>query len=400
MTASAPDPSPGPTPRPPATTQTPAGTEPPGMSPWTPDRAWYRELLTDQPRYRLDQLWHGLYDNDTAPADQTNLPKSLRTEVAERVAPALAPIVERRSDDGRSARYPTTKWLWALPDGPRVETVLMAYRGRSTVCVSSQAGCAMGCGFCATGQAGYRRNLEVGEILEQVVAARRATDGSRLNVVFMGMGEPLANYDRLIESLHRIIADMGIGARHVTVSTVGLVPQMLRLAEEGLQVGLALSLHAARDDLRSELVPLNRRHPIGELVAACQLFRERTGRRVSLEWAMIRDTNDTDADADELAEVAREARAHVNLIPLNPTPGWPTVGTHPDRITAFASRLQARGVNATVRDNRGTEIDAACGQLAAAEVHPTQMIDSVVTIETSRGAGDRQNPRRGPVLPS
>lgn len=339
------------------------------ISPWTPDRAWYREFLAGQPGYRIDQLWQGLYERDTAPADQTNLPKALRADLVQRVTPALSPVTERSADDGR-----TIKWLWALPDGEQVETVLMRYRERSTVCVSSQAGCAMGCGFCATGQAGYRRNLTVGEIVEQVVAARRATESGRLNVVFMGMGEPLANYDRLIESLHRIIADLGIGARHVTVSTVGLVPQMLRFAEEGLQVGLALSLHAARDDLRTELVPLNKRHPIDELVAACQLFREKTGRRVSLEWAMIEDTNDTDRDADELAAVATAARAHVNLIPLNPTPGWPTVGTAPDRIEAFVARLRSRGVNATVRDNRGTDIDAACGQLAASAA-------------TDRGAG-------------
>lgn len=331
-------------------------------SPWTPDRAWYGEAIGEQPRYRLDQLWQGLYRNDAAPADQTNLPKALRAELADLVAPALTPVVERRADGDT-----TIKWLWSLPDGERIETVLMAYRDRSTVCVSSQAGCAMGCGFCATGQAGYRRNLTVGEILEQVVAARRATPGPRLNIVFMGMGEPLANYDNLVESLHRIIADFGIGARHVTVSTVGLVPQMLRLAEERLQVGLALSLHAARDELRSELVPINRRHPIEDLVAACQLFRERTGRRVSLEWAMIDGTNDTDRDAEELAVVAALARAHVNLIPLNPTPGWPTVGSPPDRVAAFADLLRHRGVNATIRDNRGTDIDAACGQLAATQ---------------------------------
>ncbi len=357
------------------------------ISPWTPDRAWYRELLDGQPAYRIDQLWQGLYQRDTAPDDQTNLPKALRAELAERVSPALAsPVTERSADDDR-----TIKWLWALPDGAQVETVLMRYRERSTVCVSSQAGCAMGCGFCATGQAGYQRNLSVGEIVEQVVVARRATEGSRLNVVFMGMGEPLANYDRLIESLHRIIADLGIGARHVTVSTVGLVPQMLRFAEERLQVGLALSLHAARDDLRTELVPINRRHPIEDLVAACQLFRERTGRRVSLEWAMIRDTNDTDRDADELAEVAKAARAHVNLIPLNPTPGWPTVGTAPERIEAFVERLRANGINATVRDNRGTDIDAACGQLAAsasASAEPSAPVPVSLSAPIDR-AGDR-----------
>ena len=332
------------------------------VSPWTPDRLAYRELLDGHPSYRLDQLWEGLYRQDRAPEDQTNLPKALHSDLARAVTPALTPLTERLTDNGD-----TVKWLWALPDGERVETVLMHYRDRSTVCVSSQAGCAMGCGFCATGQAGYRRNLTVGEILEQIVAARRASGDRRLsNVVFMGMGEPLANYDRLIESLHRIIADLGIGARHVTVSTVGLVPQMLRLAEEGLQIGLALSLHAANDQLRSELVPINRRHPIDELVAACQLFRERTGRRVSLEWAMIDGVNDRDTDADELAGVARAARAHINLIPLNPTPGWPTVGSPRERIVRFAARLEGEGVNVTVRANRGTEIDAACGQLAAA----------------------------------
>jgi len=357
------------------------------ISPWTPDRSWYRDLLDGQPGYRIDQLWQGLYEGDTAPGEQTNLPKALRAQLAERIAPALSPVTERSADDGR-----TVKWLWALPDGAQVETVLMRYRERSTVCVSSQAGCAMGCGFCATGQAGYQRNLSVGEIVEQVVAARRATEGSRLNVVFMGMGEPLANYDRLIESLHRIIADLGIGARHVTVSTVGLVPQMLRFAEERLQVGLALSLHAARDDLRTELVPINRRHPIEDLIAACQLFRERTGRRVSLEWAMIRDTNDTDRDADELADVAKAARAHVNLIPLNPTPGWPTVGTAPDRIEEFVERLRANGVNATVRDNRGTDIDAACGQLAAsasASAEPSEPVPVRLSTSTERIADDR-----------
>ncbi len=340
-----------------------AGSEQPQetQSPWTPDRARYRELIDDQPAYRLDQIWHGLYQQDTPPTELSNLPKALRARLGNSLQPALELTATQNSSDGR-----TIKWLWTLPDGSRVETVLMHYKDRSTVCVSSQAGCAMGCGFCATGQSGYERNLSVGEILEQVVAARRAAAPRRLsNVVFMGMGEPFANYDRLIESLHRIIADFGIGARNLTVSTVGLVPQMLRFAEEGLQVGLALSLHAANDDLRTELVPINARNPIDDLVAACQLYRERTGRRVSLEWAMIDGVNDRPSDAAELAAVARRARAHVNLIPLNPTPGWPTVGTPRARIDEFVNDLRNRGVNATVRANRGTDIDAACGQLAA-----------------------------------
>ncbi len=333
------------------------------VSPWTLDRQDYERLLHGQPTYRIDQIWQGLYLNDKSPAEQTNLPKSLRAELAERVAPGLELAATQTSSDQQ-----TLKWLWDLDGGAQVETVLMHYKDRSTVCVSSQAGCAMGCGFCATGQAGYQRNLSVGEILEQVVAARRAAAPRRLsNIVFMGMGEPLANYDRLIESLHRLIGDFEIGARHITVSTVGLVPQMLRFAEERLQVGLALSLHAANDDLRTELVPINARHPIEDLIAACQLFRERTGRRVSLEWAMIDGVNDRPSDAEELAAVARSARAHVNLIPLNPTPGWPTVGTPRARIDEFVADLKSRGVNATVRANRGTDIDAACGQLAAGE---------------------------------
>jgi 23S rRNA (adenine2503-C2)-methyltransferase len=356
------------------------------VSPWTPDRAWYGRLLDDQPAYRVNQLWEGLYRQDRSPTDQTNLPGQLRTRLADHVAPALRKAAEQAADNAT-----TVKWLWSLPDGESIETVLMHYRDRSTVCVSSQAGCAMGCGFCATGQAGYRRNLEVGEILEQVVEARRAsvaTDRRLSNIVFMGMGEPLANYDRLIETLHRIIADLGIGARHITVSTVGLVPQMLRFAEERLQVGLALSLHAANDDKRTELVPINKRHPIADLVAACQLFRERTGRRVSLEWAMIDGVNDSPTDADELAAVALDARAHVNLIPLNPTPGWPTVGSPRARIEEFADRLRANGVNVTVRANRGTEIDAACGQLAAAGVGPSA---------TSPGPGPSTPVRLGPT---
>jgi 23S rRNA (adenine2503-C2)-methyltransferase len=361
-----------------------AGESAPLLSPWTPDKAGYKRLLDDQPAYRLDQIWQGLYDNNAEPADQSNLPKALRAQLARSVAPSLDLAVEQRSDDSQ-----TVKWLWNLPDDEQVETVLMHYKDRSTVCVSSQAGCAMGCGFCATGQAGYDRNLSVGEILEQVVAARKAAAPRRLsNIVFMGMGEPFANYDRLIESLHRIIADFGIGARNITVSTVGLVPQMLRFAEEGLQVGLALSLHAANDKLRTELVPINARHPIADLIAACQLFRERTGRRVSLEWAMIDGVNDRPSDAEELAQVAKRARAHVNLIPLNPTPGWPTVGTPRERIREFVADLERHGVNCTVRANRGTEIDAACGQLAASDRSSSQ--PTPVTISSPPSPGQTQ----------
>ena len=336
-------------------------------SPWTPDREKWAEVLEGEPRYRIDQLWQGLYQHGMTPEHISTLPSLLRGRLAERFKPALGIAAEQRSADGR-----TVKWLWEAEDESRIETVLMHYPRRSTVCISSQAGCAMGCGFCATGQAGFSRHLTVGEILEQVVVARRAAehdDTSRRlsNVVFMGMGEPFANYDRVMTATRRLITDVGIGARHITVSTVGLVPQMHRFADEGLQVGLALSLHAANDELRNQLVPVNRRHPIAQLIDACRRFRERTGRRVSLEWAMIDGVNDRDDDARELATVARSARAHINLIPLNPTPGWQTVGSPPEQIHRFVTLLRDADVNVTVRKNRGTDIDAACGQLAAGQ---------------------------------
>jgi 23S rRNA (adenine2503-C2)-methyltransferase len=224
----------------------------------------------------------------------------------------------------------------------------------------------MACGFCATGQAGYQRNLTVGEIVEQVVrAAREATPRRVSNVVFMGMGEPLANYDATWSAVLRLHDDLGLSARHLTVSTVGIVPGIRRLAAEPLPVNLAVSLHAANDELRDELVPINRRYPIAALLEACRAHVEAKGRRMSFEWALIDGRNDRGSDAEELAAVARPLRAHVNLIPLNPTPGYATRGTPPERVAAFRDHLDRLGVNATVRQNRGTDIDAACGQLRA-----------------------------------
>jgi 23S rRNA (adenine2503-C2)-methyltransferase len=236
--------------------------------------------------------------------------------------------------------------------------------------VSSQAGCAMGCGFCATGQAGFQRQLTTGEIVEQVVrAARRARDGGRRlgNVVFMGMGEPLANLDNVWPAVERLHADVGLSARHLTISTVGMVPGIRRLAASDLPVNLAVSLHAANDELRDELVPINRRYPLSVLMAACADHLRAKGRRLSFEWALIDGTNDRERDARELAELCRSLPlpAHVNLIPLNPTPGYPTRGTPRDGVRRFRNQLDDLGVNATVRRNRGTDIDAACGQLAA-----------------------------------
>jgi 23S rRNA (adenine2503-C2)-methyltransferase len=224
----------------------------------------------------------------------------------------------------------------------------------------------MGCTFCATGQAGFGRHLSSGEIVEQVVIARQAAAPSRLsNVVFMGMGEPLANYDRVWAAIVRLHDDLGLSARHLTLSTVGVVPGIHRLARAALPVNLAVSLHAANDDLRNSLVPLNRRYPIAMLMDACQQYLAAKGRRLSFEWALIAGINDRAADAVELASLVRPLGAHVNLIPLNPTPGYPVRGTPPEGVRGFRDQLSALGVNATVRRNRGTDIDAACGQLAA-----------------------------------
>ncbi|MGH9120747.1 MAG: 23S rRNA (adenine(2503)-C(2))-methyltransferase RlmN, partial [Acidimicrobiales bacterium] len=234
-------------------------------------------------------------------------------------------------------------------------------------CVSSQAGCAMGCTFCATGQAGFTRQLTSGEMVEQVIAAQRECRPRRLSgVVFMGMGEPLANFTNLWGALTRLHEEVGLSARHLTVSTVGIIPGIRRLTAGGLPVNLAVSLHAARDELRSELVPMNRRYPIAALMDACAEWVERTHRRLSFEWAMISGVNDTERDAAELADLALPLHAHVNLIPLNPTAGYSSPATGPDDVGCFARALRARGVNVTVRATRGSAIDAACGQLAGA----------------------------------
>jgi 23S rRNA (adenine2503-C2)-methyltransferase len=305
-----------------------------------------------------------LHERLLEPEEMTDLPKAVRLRLAAALPPALELVTERVSEGGD-----TVKSLWRLDGGATVESVLMHYADRSTVCVSTQAGCAMACGFCATGQAGFERHLTTGEIVEQVVrAARRARadDGRRVgNVVFMGMGEPLANYDAVWAAIERLHDDIGISARHLTLSTVGIVPGIRRLATEALPVNLAVSLHAANDELRDELVPVNRRYPLGALAAACRDYLVARNRRLSFEWALIAGTNDRRRDAVELAEYARPLRAHVNLIPLNPTPGWPTVGSTPEQVRWFRDQLQTLGVNATVRRNRGTDIDAACGQLRA-----------------------------------
>jgi 23S rRNA (adenine2503-C2)-methyltransferase len=321
-------------------------------------------LMADQPGYRVDQVWRGLYTKGLRPEEMTDLPRGLRARLDDALPSGLQLAAESKSQGSR-----TVKWLWRLSDGSRVETVLMRYPRRATVCVSSQAGCAMGCSFCATGQAGFDRHLTVGEIVEQVVVARRAAEPDHLsNVVFMGMGEPLANYDRVWEALRRIHDDIGLSARHLTISTVGVVPGIRRLAHEDLPVNLAVSLHAANDALRSRLVPLNKRYPLSALMEACRQYQVAKGRRLSFEWALIAGVNDRPADARELSDLARPLGAHINLIPLNPTPGYSVRGTSPEGVRAFRDSLGRMGVNATVRQNRGTDIDAACGQLAARSI--------------------------------
>jgi 23S rRNA (adenine2503-C2)-methyltransferase len=327
-------------------------------------RAQAAELLREwgEPRYRADQLIDGLWARRTALDDITTLPKDLRSRLAGALPLALEPVTAQTSTDGT-----TSKWLWRAHDGAQVETVLMIGAERATVCVSSQAGCAMGCTFCATGQAGFERHLDCGEIVEQVVRAQHATGARVSHVVFMGMGEPLANVDPVCDALDRLHDDFGLSARHLTVSTVGVVPGMRRLAQFHLPVTLAVSLHAPDDDLRATLVPLNHRYPISVVLDAAREYAAMKGRRVTFEYACIAGVNDEPDQADELSRrlVGLRGGAHVNLIPLNPTGEFS--GQPPDRvrINRFAARLAAAGVTVTVRRNRGVDIDAACGQLRA-----------------------------------
>jgi 23S rRNA (adenine2503-C2)-methyltransferase len=330
------------------------------------DRARLAEILDEEPSYRVDQVWHGMYQQLADPAGITTLSKRLRSQLDAELPAALRPVLQTTTEDG------TAKFLWEIDGGSRIETVLMLYAERATVCVSTQSGCAMACGFCATGQVGYTRQLGLGEIVEQVIRAAQLAraQGRRLsNVVYMGMGEPLANEATVWASVERLHGAVGLSARHITISTVGIVPGIRVLATRDLPVNLAVSLHAANDKLRDQLVPINRRYPIASLMDACDDYLEAKGRRLSFEWALIDGVNDRLSDAEELAELCRERvlPAHVNLIPLNPTAGYATVGTHPERVRWFRNQLERLGVNATVRRNRGTTIDAACGQLAAGQ---------------------------------
>lgn len=323
-------------------------------------------LAPDQPGYRSVQLRDWLYKHPVLEtADMTNLPDRLRRDLASRLWPFEVEI-EQIADAGR-----TRKWLFRTPDGASVETVLMGYGKRTTLCISSQAGCAMGCTFCATGQFGFERHLDAGEITAQVAFANASLASAPLpnapervtNVVYMGMGEPLANYDNVRESLRRIVDVMNLAARSVTVSTVGVVPGIRRLADEGWQIGLAVSLHGADDEVRTSLIPLNERYPLDSVLDAARYFFERTGRRISIEWTLMAGVNDTSDQAAKLAAIAGDLRAHVNVIAMNPTPLTPFHAPSEAKVTAFMELLAARGTNATFRETRGQEIDAACGQL-------------------------------------
>ncbi|MEE8407777.1 MAG: 23S rRNA (adenine(2503)-C(2))-methyltransferase RlmN [Acidimicrobiia bacterium] len=324
------------------------------------------EVVGEEPSYRLNQLRDWLYRTPVLRAeDMTNLPGRLRAELAETLWPFKVEM-ERRSDRGT-----TRKWLFRATDGAAIETVLMGYRKRATLCISSQAGCALACTFCATGQFGFERHLEAGEIVAQVAYAQAflrqigmpGVPDRVTNVVFMGMGEPLANYDRVREALRRMIEVMGMSARSITVSTVGMVPGINRLAEDPWPVYLAISLHAADNELRSSLVPINKRYPIETLEKAAWNYFEKKGRRLSIEWTMMDGVNDTDDQARKLAAIANRLKAHVNLIALNPTPLSDERASSRLHIAEFARILESLGINVTIRDTRGKDIDAACGQL-------------------------------------
>ncbi len=351
----------------------------------TPDerRAAVSEL--GLPPFRADQLsrqYFGRLERDAA--TMTDLPAAVRESVGTALLPALLRQVRHVETDAGTTR----KTLWKLHDDTLVESVLMRYPAstradgthrseRITICVSSQAGCGMACPFCATGQGGLTRNLSTAEIVDQVVAAAATAASGDLagvpgrlsNVVFMGMGEPLANYNRVIKAIRRLVepspSGLGLSQRSITLSTVGLVPAMNRLTQEGLAVTLAVSLHAPDDELRDTLVPVNTRWKVAEVLAAADAYTAKTGRRYSIEYAMIRDVNDQPWRADRLGKLLSSRGAHVNLIPLNPTPGsqWDASPKKVER--EFVQRLEAQGVAVTVRDTRGREIDGACGQLAA-----------------------------------
>ena len=344
-------------------------------SDWTVEERKTQVIELGLPGFRADQFsrqWYQRLNNDTA--SWTDVPADMREAVKDLLFPDLMTSVrELKCDNGT-----TVKQVWKLFDGVLVESVLMRYTDRTTMCISSQAGCGMNCPFCATGQSGLTRNLSTAEIVEQVLAGARSLAKGEIeggigrvnNLVFMGMGEPMANYNSVIGAIRRLTepapAGFGMSARGITVSTVGLVPRMRQLAEEGIPVTLAVSLHAPDDELRDTLVPINTRFKVQEVLDAAWYYADKTGRRISIEYAMIKDINDQAWRADLLGEKLAGNLVHVNLIPLNPTPGSKWTASRPEDEDECVRRLKSHGVPVTVRDTRGRDIDGACGQLAAA----------------------------------
>jgi 23S rRNA (adenine2503-C2)-methyltransferase len=337
------------------------------------DRKAFAKELGFQP-FRASQVaTHYFSHLNNDPSTWSDIPADQRDAIAEALTPKLMELVTTRTTDGGMTR----KDLWKLHDGTLVESVLMRYTDRVTVCISSQAGCGMNCPFCATGQGGLKRNLTAAEITDQIVAAARACANGELpggptrlsNIVFMGMGEPLANYNAVIRTLRNIVDanpdGLGISARSVTVSTVGLVNGIEKLMEEGINCTLAISLHTPDDELRDSLVPINNRFNVREVLTAADAYEKKTGRRYSIEYALIRDINDQAWRADLLGRMLKNRAAHVNLIPLNPTPGSKWTASRREDEAEFVRILESYGVPVTVRDTRGREIDGACGQLAA-----------------------------------
>ena len=322
-----------------------------------------------EPQFRAQQIWQAIYhDLATSPDEITTLPKVLREKLkAEFTLGSLSPAAEARSSDGQ-----TRKLLFRLPDGKSIEAVLMGYEKRRTTCISTQAGCAMGCVFCATGQMGFRRHLRAGEIVEQVLwfARELKANGDRLtNIVVMGMGEPFHNYEATMAAVDLLNdpAGFNFGARRITLSTVGLAPMIERFAAERRQVNLAVSLHAATDELRSELLPINKKYPLDVLFEAVRKYYALTKRRVTFEWALIQGKNDTAAQARALADLAVGLPCHVNVIPLNPTRDYAGQATTHERAAAFKAALESCGLPCTIRVRRGIDINAGCGQLAVEE---------------------------------
>lgn len=362
------------------------GQPPVHLADLTPDERVARVKELGLPGFRAKQLAKHYFEHYTSdPAEMTDLPAATRNEMAAGLLPPLLTEVKRLKTD----KGDTIKFLWRLFDGALVESVLMRYTGRITLCVSSQAGCGMNCPFCATGQAGLTRNMSAAEIVDQVVRANQAIAAGELggrklkpgdapervsNIVFMGMGEPLANYNRLMQAVRTMVTPqpegLGMSARHITVSTVGLVPSILKLAEEKIPVTFALSLHAPDDELRDELIPVNSKWKVDEALDAARHYYEVTGRRVSIEYALIKDMNDHAWRAELLAKKLNDRGkgwVHVNPIPLNPTPGSIWTASTPEATDEFVRRLEKFGIPTTLRDTRGKEIDGACGQLAAAD---------------------------------